>query len=276
MTLPIDYLVVGHLSRDVIADGYRLGGTAAYAGCAAQVLGCRTALVTSAAAPDAADPCLNGLRVHCLPSKWTTSFANHYESGGRRQVLLGRAAPLTAVSVPPAWAGAALVHLGPIAGEIDPDIAEAFPAGRIVLTPQGWLRGWDDKGRVFPRRWSAGNRLLARAIAVVLGEEDLVEREQLDEFIGRCPLVVLTRAAAGCTVFWQGRSQDLAAPAVTQVDPTGAGDIFAAAFFIGLHRGLDPPVAAARANALAAASVAHAGLAAKMAALARARDRLSH
>jgi len=275
LTPPIDYLVIGHLSHDHIAGGFRLGGTVVYSGCTARALGCCTAMVTSAAEGDAADPVLDGIHVHCLPCGRTTAFVNHYLPQGRRQVLLGRASCLTAAAMPPAWANAGLVHLGPIAAEIDPDIIEAFTAARLVLTPQGWLRGWDDSGRIFPRPWSAGNRLLSRAMAVVLGEEDLVDQAQLGDFTGRCPLEMLTRAAAGCTLFWQGRSHDLAAPAAAQVDPTGAGDIFAAAFFIGLHRGLDPITAAARANLLAAATVAHTGIAAKMAALARAWKRLA-
>ena len=45
------------------------------------------------------------------------------------------------------------------------------------------------------------------------------------------------------------------APQVEQVDPTGAGDIFAATLFISLKHGDSPRDAAARANCVAAQSV---------------------
>jgi len=48
---------------------------------------------------------------------------------------------------------------------------------------------------------------------------------------------------------------------VIEVDATGAGDIFAAAFFVRLQRGADPWTAACFANCVAAQSVIRAGLA---------------
>jgi hypothetical protein len=46
----IDYLVIGHISSDLTPDGPRIGGTVAYAGKTAHALGCRTVMLTSAAA----------------------------------------------------------------------------------------------------------------------------------------------------------------------------------------------------------------------------------
>ena len=36
---PIDYLIIGHLTRDLLPNGTRLGGTAAYAALTARALG---------------------------------------------------------------------------------------------------------------------------------------------------------------------------------------------------------------------------------------------
>jgi hypothetical protein len=44
---PIDYLVIGHLTQDIIPDGFRLGGTAAYSALTARALGLRVGIVTS-------------------------------------------------------------------------------------------------------------------------------------------------------------------------------------------------------------------------------------
>jgi hypothetical protein len=44
---PINYLIIGHLTRDLTPSGPRIGGTAAYAGLTANALGLRVGIVTS-------------------------------------------------------------------------------------------------------------------------------------------------------------------------------------------------------------------------------------
>ena len=75
-------------------------------------------------------------------------------------------------------------------------------------------------------------------------------------------VLVITEGARGCTVFVRGqRARYVPAPLVTEVDPTGAGDVFAAAFFIRLRETQSPYRAAQFANGIAANSVTRAGLA---------------
>ena len=57
--------------------------------------------------------------------------------------------------------------------------------------------------------------------------------------------------AGGSTTFW------VAAPAVAEINPVGAGDAFAAGLAVALERGAELPDAAVHAVATAAASVAH-------------------
>src|SRR3954447_3346971 len=68
-------------------------------------------------------------------------------------------------------------------------------------------------------------------------------------------LIVETRGAAGALV----GGVPVTAPRVTEVDPTGAGDTFAAAFVVALRGGAEPVAAAERACELAARSVEHLG-----------------
>lgn len=72
---------------------------------------------------------------------------------------------------------------------------------------------------------------------------------------GRERIVVLKRGADGCTVF--SRQGRLAVPgfAVAEVDPTGAGDCFNAAFLLGLEAGWDLRRVARFANAAGALAV---------------------
>jgi sugar/nucleoside kinase (ribokinase family) len=70
-----------------------------------------------------------------------------------------------------------------------------------------------------------------------------------------CPLVVMTRGAAGSTVVADGQRHDVEAVAVAHVvDTTGAGDLYAAGFLHGLVAGLDPAMCG-RLGAMAAAEV---------------------
>jgi len=66
---------------------------------------------------------------------------------------------------------------------------------------------------------------------------------------------VLKRGALGCTVF----GRDIAAPDVDAIDPTGAGDAFAAAFCVAWLRGATPVEAAENAVNAASRSVSLVG-----------------
>jgi sugar/nucleoside kinase (ribokinase family) len=255
-----DLILVGHLARDLTPGGERLGGTAAYAGLTAHALGRRVGLLT------AADPGLDlsplaGLTIHVVPSTRSTTFENRYTAAGRQQILHARAVPLRVEDVPPAWRDVKHVHLAPIANEIDPAMLAAFPGSRVYLTPQGWLRRWDAEGVVRLESWEALLPFLAGASALVLSLEDLGGDEgAIDPLARHCPIVAVTRGARGATVAAQGQVHHLPAPAMVELDPTGAGDVFAAAFFVSLAAGMDAWEAGRRANLLASHSVGGVGL----------------
>ena len=50
-------------------------------------------------------------------------------------------------------------------------------------------------------------------------------------------ITVLKRGPAGCTIYHQDKKIDVPGFSVTEVDPTGAGDCFSAAFIAGLESG---------------------------------------
>jgi sugar/nucleoside kinase (ribokinase family) len=76
----------------------------------------------------------------------------------------------------------------------------------------------------------------------------------------RAPLLVVTEGAAGCRLFWRGDVRRFRPPQVTEVDATGAGDIFATSFFIRLLHTRDPWEAARFATLIASNSVTRPGL----------------
>ena len=256
----VDYLLLGHVTKDLAPDGARLGGAVAYSGLTAHALGMHVGVVTAAGADLPLDP-LGSLHLHCLPSPDSTTFENTYVDGVRHQRVTATARRLAPGDVPPAWAGAAFVHLAPIADELPLDAAAAFPSSRLVCTPQGWLRHWDASGRVAHHPWERILPALQGVQAAVLGWEDVGhDAEAAHQLAKVVPVLVFTAGASGADLFFSGQSAHLDAPAARQVDPTGAGDIFAAAFFVGLLRGEAPMISARRAARIAAQSVEAVGL----------------
>ncbi len=258
-----DYLVIGHVCQDVNVPRSTFGGTVTFAARTACAFGLQVAALTSAAQDFALAQALPGIQAHCLPSNSTTTFENQYHEGTRHQILRAVASPITPADVPAAWRGSSLVHLGPVAQELAPELVAAFPGAFIGVTPQGWLRQWDAQGRVQPCVWERAREYLRRCSAVVLSIEDIGGDQVLvADWAANAPVLVVTRGARGATLYVQGQATHIPTTPVQELDPTGAGDIFAAAFFICLHQTQDPCQAAQLATCLAAASVAQRGLAA--------------
>jgi len=253
-------LLVGHLARDLTPGGAALGGTVAYAGLTAHALGLRVGLV-SAADPSLDYSPLAPLSLHLLPSDGSTTFENQYDGTRRRQILHARAAPISLDDVPTAWRTAPLVHLAPIANEVDPRMVTSFPGAQVFLTPQGWLRRWDAAGVVRQEAWETILPLVEGAAAIVVSLEDLGgDVGAIEALSQRCSTVAVTTGELGAYIASAGQTRLLPAPASTVVDLTGAGDIFAATFFASLAAGLDAWEAGSRANVLAARSIRRPGL----------------
>ncbi|HET89845.1 MAG TPA: ribokinase [Chloroflexi bacterium] len=256
-----DYLIVGHVTRDLVEGTFAIGGTVSYAARTARALGCRVGVVTSAGPDLDLGHILDGIEVFCLPAAATTTFENVYTEAGRRQVLHSVAEPLTSEVVPAHWQ-AALVHLGPVAQECAPELVYGWGDGFVGVTPQGWMRRWNPAGCVRGGPWEHADRVLSRADAVVLSAEDLDgDGKLLARYADQARLLVVTQGERGCTLYVRGQAHHVPAPKVHQVDPTGAGDVFAAAFFVSLYRCGDPTEAARFANCIAAGSVTRPGLA---------------
>jgi sugar/nucleoside kinase (ribokinase family) len=257
---PVDYLVIGHLSLDSTSEGPAPGGTAAYASLTARALGLRVGLVTSAG-PDFDLSPMDGVQLCTVPAQASTAFENVYSSDGRHQWLHARAAPIGPDRIPSAWRSAAIVHLGPIAAEVEPALADRFGAALVGVTPQGWMRAWDEDGLVRQQPWVPDPSVIKGASAVVLSLEDLQGDEvAVEDLAQQFRLLVVTDAANGARVYWNRDLRRIPAPSVIEVDPTGAGDVFAAAFFVRMHQTRDPWEAARFANALASASVTRRGI----------------
>ena len=273
-TVP-DFLTLGHVARDLHEHGsFSLGGTVSFAALTAYRLGMSSGIVTRAA-PDflALLPSyLPDVTLHALPSAETTAFVNIYHDGFRTQFLRARADTLTPADLPVGWQEAPVVLLGPLAQEIPYVLIEHFQrrTGTVIAaTPQGWLRRWDSDGRVWPTPWENAQRILPVLDVLILSHDDLLpfadgNREIADALLTQwslhVPLLVATDGRHGATLFRHGTTQRFPAYPVQEVDPTGAGDVFAAAFLVHLAHQYTPEEAVNFANCVASFCIEQPGV----------------
>ncbi len=271
----LQFLTLGHATRDLHSDGsFSLGGTVTFAAFTAYRLGLAAGIVTCASADliQELPRILPDIALAVRPAAKTTTFINQYKQGFRTQYLQARSDTLAMVDVPPSWRNAPIVLVGPLAQEIPPELVALFRrrSGAIIAaTPQGWLRRWDADGRVWPTPWETAEQILPLLDVLILSHDDLLpfahgNRQEADailhEWSMRVPLLVATDGRSGATLFRHGIAQHFPAYTAQEVDPTGAGDVFAAAFLIDLYKHGNAERAVDFANCVASFSVEQEGV----------------
>jgi hypothetical protein len=173
---PVDYLVIGHITHDVLPSGPRVGGTVTYAALTARALGLRVGIVTSYGG-DLPVTELGDIPLINYPTETSTTFENIKTPLGRIQYIRHVAPALNLNLIPDPWLNAPIVHLGPVAQEVEPSLVRHFPTALIGITPQGWLRSWDAGGKVSPTEWPEATFVLQRVGAAVISLEDVAGDE---------------------------------------------------------------------------------------------------
>jgi sugar/nucleoside kinase (ribokinase family) len=248
-----DYVTVGHVTVDVLNDRRQPGGGAFYSALQAARLGLRALILTRGAPRELQallEPYAGELRVEIAPARHTTTLGTRGAGHERVQRLLAWAGPFEEqVAV-----DACILHLAPIARETPRSWRGV--ADFVGLTPQGLVRAWDARGDI-----AAGPLDSAR----VPGECDAIvfsatERESCAELTPRAESSAVVAVTAGphpTTILRAGRAPlEVPVPAIAHPrDDLGAGDVFAAAFFVALSEGCTPARAAAFGNAAAAVRI---------------------
>lgn len=257
-----DFVAVGHLTVDELADGLRPGGSALYAGLFAHHQGLRVGLLTSVGPDFPFEVLPPEVEIVSVPASRTTRFALQYTPAGRRLTLRARAAALAPEHLPPRFAAARVAYLCPVADEVAPALAHAFPGAAVGVGAQGWCRTWDVDGTVRMRPWPDPRPVLSRAQALFLSSDDVAGWEAAAlPLYQQVPLGALTFAERGAVLFVNGERHAVAPAPATEVEPTGAGDVFAAAFLVRYDATWDPWDAAAYAAVAGALTVEAPGVA---------------
>lgn len=266
-----DILLIGHVTRDLQTDDpdgpYRIGGTVSFASVVATHLGRRPTVITRAAATTDLSELPPDAELHVLPTPVTTTFANVYTPDGRIQYCYAQALPISVDDIPRTLRSPRAVLLGPLVGEVEPGVAAVFDDSALVCAvPQGWMRTWDESGRVHSKEWDSSGEILPYLDVLVLSLEDLNnDLSRLEPMLEHVPLLVLTEYHDGSTVYRRlanGTVEIVKIPPRRAVerDPTGAGDVFATAFMIRLQETNDPVESAWFANIVASYSVESPGV----------------
>lgn len=253
-----DYLLVGHITADLLDDGtVKLGGTALYSALTALQLGASVAILTRGKFGEEVaglqipglDEYADRLQIVVQDADVPTVFTNHYVGSRRTQHIKHWAGPIDLRGMPPHWRNARIVHLGPVAQEIDARHLPGLTTGFLGVTPQGWMRDWPrERGgavNVVPLRLPVD--LVNRIDCAIVSDEEIFQARDLIERVGERRMSVVTRGPAGATIYHafrqeerenlrpgmkQFRTLDIPGLDVKVVSMTGAGDVFAAAFFM--------------------------------------------
>jgi 1D-myo-inositol 3-kinase len=245
-------LALGHVTLDrrpapTPAGGEDvLGGSVTYGALAVRKLGWEAAILTAVGPEVDLERELPGVAVFARRSAATTRFVNDYDADGvRRQIVTARADDVDLSPLPDAWRAPDVLLLGAVAGELFGVSATALEASCVGAIAQGYVREIAEDGLVGLRAWSAPERDLLGVHVLFLSEHDVTDADARARQLLSCvPIVALTRGWRGLTLFTRDGVHDVPSLPRPEVDPTGAGDVFAAAFLARYHETGDPLEAA--------------------------------
>lgn len=256
-----ELLCIGFACYDQHNGKNILGGTASYSSIMASYLGMKTALLTSVGNDFEFFDIFEkyGIEICNIQSERTTVFENIYENNTRIQYIYDRAKTLFPKDVPANWKNAPIVKFCLIADEADYSLLIQFPHALVVATIQGWLRKWDKNGKVSPKEidWN----ILKNVDIVFMSEDDILGFESaLPKMKELGNILVMTKGEKGVVIFHHGKEFEFPAFPTSAVDPTGAGDIFAASFLVKYYQTKNIEQAAAFANSTASLIVENFGI----------------
>jgi sugar/nucleoside kinase (ribokinase family) len=273
-------LIVGHVTHDHYEEGFVAGGCAYYGARVLSRLSGSFHLLTAVGEDFVCDDALEGIDATVHRGGRTTVFANYYpDDGPRIQLLDAVGMTLEPAMAPQGWLEADLIHLAPVIGEMDLQAWKgAKKGGLLAINVQGWIKRagplfdaslleqTQRRGvtgtthRVVQQPWTITREELSGVDIACLSEEDLIgQGDLLERLIDAVPIVALTFGARGSRVYVNGQPSDVGIEPAHVVDPTGAGDVYAATFAHGIATGRDPIEAARQAAKMAAVVISDIG-----------------
>jgi sugar/nucleoside kinase (ribokinase family) len=263
--------VVGNLAIDIVEGApERVGGGTFHGGRALRLLHTPARVVTKCATADRArllpPVAALGLPVASRGGESTVKFRMHYDGDHRTMEVLALGDPWTPEEargwVKEALARVEWVHVAPL-------LRSDFPAETLRELARGRRLSYDAQGLVRPALTGPlvldadyDPEVLRHVSVLKLADDEADtlfggEPSEADLRELGVPEVIVTQGSRGVLVFSRGRIEHVPArPLEGDVDPTGAGDAFSAAYLSARNGGHAPVPSARRAGALVAGLIA--------------------
>ena len=146
-----EFITIGHVTYDIYPGEKIIGGSAAYSSLTAHKLGISTGMITSKGLDFSCDGLLEGISIVGSLSRNTTTFCNSYYQGKRKQIVKHVANKIKKEHIPSEWDRAKIVHICPVADEVNQEIFNLFKDSLVGLTPQGLMRRWGGMAKSIPK-----------------------------------------------------------------------------------------------------------------------------
>ena len=260
----LDFVAVGHVTFDVKRragceiDRPEPGGAAAYAAGTAIAMGLTAGIVTSSSPGYPFDTLLPLTKVVNVSAAATTTFEYSLHDGVRTQWLRSGAANLTRTDLPDSWSGAPSSCLDRLQMKCPATRPTGFPTTRLSAPcrKEAEIAGRVGQGSRLARRASRAGQAHRRGRDFKSGCACRSRRSVDGDVPHRCDHPRSPRRT---------RLRERTGPRHSpghgnEVDATGAGDVWAAAFAIRLAETRDVTFAANFASAAAAISIEHRGM----------------
>ncbi len=250
--------IIGHLTIDQIKRkgtiSFSMGGPPAYGGITAARIGAKVSAVSKVGVDYRDEYLLKLIRagidisdVHLCPSPCrTTNYYLSYEEDERELILKSKCEDIYPKDISKKNLAVENMIFSPVAGEIPLETLRYCVENSdamICLDPQGYLREFDENGKVRHKRWENASlylesvdilKLSERESIAMTGTRDLTEAlRKLSNFGPK--MVIISLGERGSIIFDKKDNKIYDIPAIRpriEIDFTGCGDAFFAAFLI--------------------------------------------
>ena len=236
--------LIGNPTRDHIVNGPKhvkaFGGTVLYAGLFLARSGCEVTIIGKGD-----DEMKNWIERQGISTTYfsqtsrVVEFKNVYVLN-RREQFARSGEKIYLPEVPDTAFRSKAILVGSVLQEVDPEIVRAPRQGLLMLEAQGFMRYLSSEGKVLHRKSGDAEAVVRNcdilkvdeAEAAVLTASTGVNAAARVLYQMGPKIVIITCGEKGVTIFDGTRMIRIRAPKAEVVDPTGAGDVFGAAFLI--------------------------------------------
>jgi len=240
MDKKLKIIVIGHITLDEFEGNLIPGGSAYYCSQTYLALGAEVKLISIVGDDFQFNEVFTGMDVFVKRMGKTTQFKNIYEKDSpRKQISLAQAESIRPDEIPEDFKECDVLHLVPVLGEVDiSQWVSCIKSMLVAVGLQGWLRRINPSKVVLSKKCDISNEEYKSINLLCMSEDDIKgQPELLEKVVKLVPVVALTHGAKGYDLYRNGVKNSYGVFRTFEVDPTGAGDVFASGLVHSLAAG---------------------------------------